>query len=116
MKRAVAAPLLSVLLPGLGQLVNRQAGKGAALVAVSGLVALVGVGLTMFKLNHAMVRIMDLPPNEQTLDALSKAMWQEGVGALAVLGCVFLAMLVFSIWDAYRVGKRLDSADQVKEG
>lgn len=116
MKRAVAAPLLSILLPGLGQLVNRQAGKGAALVAVSGLVALVGVGLTMFKLNQAMVRIMDLPPNEQTLDALSKAMWQEGVGALAVLGCVFLAMLVFSIWDAHRVGKRLDQADKAVEG
>ncbi len=111
----MAAPLLSILLPGLGQLVNRQAGKGAALVAVSGLVALVGVGMAMFKLNHAMVRIMDLPPNEQTLDALSKAMWQEGVGALAALGCVFLVMMIYSIWDAHRVGKRLDNADQAKE-
>jgi hypothetical protein len=107
----VVAPILSVLLPGLGQLINRQAGKGAALVAVSGLAALVGVGLTMFKLNNAMVRVMELPPSEQTLDALSKAMWQEGVGSLAALGCLFLAMMIYSIIDAYRVGKRLDSAD-----
>lgn len=116
MKRAVAAPLLSILLPGLGQLVNRQAGKGAALVAVSGLVALVGVGLAMYKLNQAMVRIMDLPKAEQNLDSLSRAMWQEGIGYLVVLGCVFLAMLVFSIWDAHRVGKRLDQAEGAIEG
>lgn len=115
MRRAVVAPLLSVLLPGLGQLVNRQAGKGAALVAVSGLMALVGVGLAMFKLNKAMMKIMDLPPNEQTLDALSRAMWQEGVGYLAVLGCLFLAMLAFSILDAYKVGKRLDAVGQPEE-
>jgi TM2 domain-containing membrane protein YozV len=115
MKRAVAAPLLSILLPGLGQLVNRQAGKGAALVAVSGLVALVGVGLTMFKLNQAMVRIMDLPPNEQTLDALSKAMWQEGVGLWRCWAACSWPCWCFPFGMPTRVGKRLDSADQVKE-
>ncbi len=115
MRRALAAPLMSILLPGLGQLVNRQAGKGAALVAVSGLIALLGVGLAMYKLNQAMVRILDLPEKEQTLDALSRAMWQEGVGYLTVLGLVFLAMLVYSVWDAHRVGKRLDSVEGAKE-
>ena len=115
MRRAVVAPLMSILLPGLGQLINRQAGKGAALVALSGLAALVGVGLTLFKLNKAMAKVLDLPPKEQTLDALSRAMWQEGVGDLAVLGCVFLAMLAFSILDAFRVGKRLDAVGHPEE-
>lgn len=115
MKRAVAAPLLSILLPGLGQLVNRQAGKGAALVALSGLVALVGVGLAMFKLSSASVRVYELPAEQQNLEALSQAMWQEGAGSLIALGSVFLAMMIFSIWDARRVGKRLDSAEQTIE-
>jgi hypothetical protein len=116
MRRALVAPLMSILLPGLGQLINRQAGKGAALVAISGLIALLGVGLAMYKLNKAMVRILDLPQREQTLDTLSRAMWQEGVGYLGVLGVVFLIMLAFSIWDAHKVGKRLDMAEVVKEG
>lgn len=116
MKRAVAAPLLSILLPGLGQLVNRQAGKGAALVAASGLIALLGVGLALYKLNKAAMALLELPEKERSIEALSRAMWQQGVGYLAVLGCVFLAMLVFSIWDARRVGKRLDRAATAKEG
>jgi hypothetical protein len=115
MKRAVAAPLLSILLPGLGQLVNRQAGKGAALVALSGLVALVGVGLAMYKLNQAMVKVMELPSNEQNLEALSQAMWQQGAGSLLALACVFVVMMIFSIWDAHKVGKRLDSVEQTPE-
>jgi hypothetical protein len=115
MKRAVAAPILSILLPGLGQLVNRQAGKGAALVGGSGLVALVGVGLAMYKLNQAMVKVMELPPHEQNLEALSKAMWQQGAGSLLALACVFVVMMIFSIWDAHKVGKRLDQADQAIE-
>ncbi len=112
MRRAVVAPLLSILLPGLGQLVNRQAGKGAALVAGSGLLALVGVGLALYKLNQAAVTLLELPEKQRTLEALSRAMWDQGVGYLLVLGGVFLAMLVFSVIDAAKVGKRLDRRAQ----
>ena len=111
MRRAVVAPLMSLLLPGLGQLVNRQPGKGAALVAGSGLLALVGVGLALYKFNRAAVALLDLPPKQRTLEAFSRAMWDQGVGYLLVLGGLFLALLVFSLIDARRTGRRLDQVE-----
>ena len=46
MRRAPVSPLLSgLVIPGLGQLVNRQVGKGAMLVAAASLLFMLTLGL-----------------------------------------------------------------------
>ena len=84
MKRAVVSPLCSLVVPGLGQLINRQAGKGAVLVMGSGLIFMGVFGLFVYKLSQAGNQIAQLPPAQQTMQALSRALWEQGVAGLAV--------------------------------
>jgi hypothetical protein len=116
MKRAVVSPLLSLVVPGLGQLINRQAGKGAVLVMGSGLIFMGVFGLFVYKLSQAGNQVAQLPPAQQTMQALSRALWEQGVAGLAALLGLYAALLLYGVVDAAASGRRLDRAADGEEG
>lgn len=89
--RAGIAGLLSAVLPGLGQLYNREWAKGAGFLA--GTLALLGlfvnsIGLQQFET----VAQTGIPP--------------ESSGSLLLISVSLLGLAVWSIADAARVAKR----------
>jgi hypothetical protein len=114
MRRALVSPVLSVAMPGLGQLVNRQPGKGAALVLGAGLVFLGVFGVFLHKLNLAWVQVSGLDPARQTMESLSQALWDQGVASLAALLGLYVAMVIYAAVDAARWGRRLDAAPETE--
>ncbi len=112
MRRAVVSPLLSLVMPGVGQMVNRQPGKGVILVAVSTVIFLVAMGMFLYKLNRAVVNLGELPPGADPMPALHQAMWAQGVSWLWVLGGLYLVVLAYAMWDAWRHGRAWDRGEE----
>jgi hypothetical protein len=114
MRRAWVSPALSVAMPGLGQLINGQPGKGAALVLGAGLIFLGVFGVLLHKLNLAWVQVSELEPARQTMESLSRALWDQGVASLAALLGLYVALVVYAAVDAARWGRRLDAAPKAE--
>ncbi|MDT3428402.1 arabinogalactan oligomer/maltooligosaccharide transport system permease protein [Paenibacillus forsythiae] len=108
--RKVAA-VLSVLLMGLGQLYNRQYGKGIMLLIFSSL----GIYTAVTRLPHAVWGIVTLGEKERHLEKVGK-IYKQVMGDhsifLLVEGLITIFLLVVFVWmyflnikDAYRTGK-----------
>lgn len=111
MKHAIVSPLLSAfVLPGLGQIINRQVIKGLALmggitVIFLGLVVKVFLDLSRVT-GELMTADLTLPP-----DASAK-FWvlirQQDLTLMYVFLALGLILWVYGIIDALIVGRRID--------
>jgi hypothetical protein len=101
MKRAVVAPLLSVFMPGMGQLINRQPVKGGLMV-----------GLTFYKASQAIMAMGEPDPAIDKWAALNVQLVAQGVVWLLVMLGLYLAVLVWSVIDAWRWGRVLDREEE----
>lgn len=110
MKRARIAPLLSFFMPGLGQILNRQAGKGAALVTGVSVLFMVTLGLFVHKFSKAAMALGHAPAGSDKFALLHKELLAQGVTWLLVLAAVYLLVLAFAVYDAWRAGRDLDRA------
>jgi len=108
--KRISAPLLSgMVLPGLGQLINRQLGKGALLICLMSLFFMTFLFLVVYQVSHAMGAV-----DQAAVQAMGK--WQalgaqlarQGTGWLWGLGVVGFAIWLYAVIDAARVGARLD--------
>jgi hypothetical protein len=94
MRNPAIAGILSGLLPGLGQLYNRQWGKGAAfLIGALILDAVLGVSTGFIKL----------------LESASRRLSPEEASTLLVNSIPFLALALWSVVDAVRTARRTQS-------
>jgi TM2 domain-containing membrane protein YozV len=84
------AGLLSALVPGLGQVYNRQWGKGVAFLA--------GVVALMLELSHL--------ADQAQLDRAAAGAPLENTGLIIGLLLLFLALVIWSIADAARTARR----------
>ena len=113
MKHAIVSPLLSALvLPGLGQIINRQVIKGLALmggitVIFMGLVVKVFLDLSRVT-GDLMTPDLTLPPDA------SARFWvlirQQDLTLLYVLLALGLILWLYGIIDAVIAGLRIDRA------
>ncbi|MEW5913356.1 MAG: hypothetical protein AB1814_12420 [Thermodesulfobacteriota bacterium] len=108
MRRSVVAPLLSALvIPGLGQIVNRQVAKGALLVAASSLLFMVGLGVTFHQVSKAVLALEGQAPVDKWA-ALRAQLISQGTTWLWVLFALLAVLWLFAVVDAWRWGKRRD--------
>lgn len=116
MKRAVIAPLCSALvIPGLGQLINRQPGKATLLILGVSAVLLVAVFAILYKFNAAVASAsLSGVPEGQLMATAMETMRSQGLGALAWLAGLYALVWLYAVVDAARWGLRLDR--QAKEG
>ncbi|MGD8561082.1 MAG: hypothetical protein PVG03_01035 [Desulfarculaceae bacterium] len=117
MRRALVAPLASgLVMPGLGQLINRQPGKGAALIMGASLLFLITLGLAFYKVSQALIAMGELAPGGDKWAALRAELINQGSGWLLVLFVIFAAIWLYAVIDAFRTGRRLDRAPQPGQG
>ncbi len=106
MARALVAALLSgLIMPGLGQLFNRQFKRGGLIIAgMSVLVVSLSVALFMSLRRAVLAFGDDLPPESERWSALAEmASSQDQTAVLVVLG-LMAAMWLFAVIDAVRGG------------
>ena len=109
MKRAVISPLLSgLVIPGLGQLVNRQVGKGALLVAAASLLFMATLGFTLHKITQAAIAL-DGYNGPDKFGALRAQLLKEGTIWLWVLGGLMAALWIYAVYDAWQGGRARDA-------
>ena len=110
MKKAIVSTLCSALIiPGLGQIINQDLKKGVLLLGgifflfVAGIIKLVRLVNSLFRSGH--VDISD----PQVIMARLRA---ENTTLLWVVGVLFLLIWVYSVVDAYVVGRRIDQREE----
>ncbi|MBI4775048.1 MAG: hypothetical protein HY788_12875 [Deltaproteobacteria bacterium] len=109
MKRRLISPLVSgLVLPGTGQVLNRQPIKGIALIAGTTVLFLLILMKVLVDLNRVFQTTPDLSPDPQIIQKLASAMSEQDHTYLMVLVILLLCVWIFSIVDAYIHGKRLD--------
>lgn len=111
MKRAVVAPLLSLFMPGMGQLINRQPVKGGLMVALVSLLFIATLGLAFYKVSHAIAALDPIPEGVDKWAALNVQLVAQGIVWLLIMLALYVVVLIWAVFDAWRGGKALDAAE-----
>ena len=110
MRRAVLSPLLSLLVPGMGQIVNRQLLKGSLMVAAMSLMFIILLAFGLHEFSKAVVAIQEAGAPPGDIAALSAQLRSQGFVWLVVLGGLLMALWVYAVVDAHLGGKAQDLA------
>jgi len=112
MKPTLLAPLLSAfILPGLGQIVNREVRKGALMIAAVSLLFMSLLFKVLFDLNRAFQSLPGEPFQGQvpSFSFITEALAKQDHAGLLLLFFLLALVWVHSIWDAYRGAKKNES-------
>lgn len=112
MRRGIVSPLVSLLVPGLGQLLNRELFKGSLMVAAMSLLFIMLLGFGMHQFSQAVVAIQDAGAKPGDFAALSVQLRAQGVTWLFVLGGLLAALWTYAVLDAWRGGRRRDAQER----
>jgi len=106
-KKTVLSPLCSALvIPGLGQILNQDLKKGAFILMLV-FVLFLGAVTKLYVIIRALVKTFKTRPDPATvMDRLGS----EDLSALWILLAAFALLWLYSVVDAYRVGKKADHA------
>lgn len=117
MRKAVASPLMSALImPGVGQLNNKQVQKAGLMVSGSSLLFLVFFALLTMKLWAALGTLDQATPGQSVWMAIVERVAAQGLGWLWLMMALALPLWLYGVIDAFWVGRRLDAqADQAGE-
>ena len=112
MKKQFLAPLCSgLVIPGLGQLLNAELKKGGYLLAAVFILFIAGTVKLYF-----LLRLLFEDPNisAKTPGELSQVV--QGDPVFCILMLLFAGIWIYSVIDAFLVGKRLDRSSEESEG
>ncbi len=112
MKKYITSTLASALIvPGLGQVVNRQIKKGLIIMSCVFILIIV---IFYHLIKTAMSVIEDLAPEDINYAILSDRLHNYDLSSLKIIIIVFLAVWIYSIIDSFLVGVRIERNEQVK--
>lgn len=110
MGRAIRSALMSALvMPGVGQLHNKQVRKAGLMVSASSLLFLIFFSLLVMKIWAAIATIEQAPKELGVWMALLERMAANGLGWLWLMVAVALPLWLYGVIDAFVVGRRLDA-------
>jgi len=110
MKKAIASPLCSgLIIPGLGQIMNRDLKKGGLLLGGVFLLFIAGI-LKLAHLVHSIFRSgnIDIADPEVIMARLRA----EDLTLLWAMATLFVLLWVYSVVDAYVGGRRIDEMEE----
>ncbi len=116
MGRALTSPLLSLLVPGLGQIMNRQLLKGSLMVAAMSLLFIILLGFGLHEFSKAVIAIQEAGAQPGDMEALSAQLRSQGFIWFLVLGGLLAALWVYAVVDAHRGGKARDALEAAGGG
>ena len=109
MKRTILAPLLSAfVLPGLGQVINRQVRKAFLLMAAVFILFLALLINLLYDLNKVLFSL-PLEAFEKThhpFATVAQALSRRDKTLLLFLVLVLTAVWAYAVWDAFSVAKK----------
>jgi len=110
MKRSLAAPLLSALMPGVGQILNRQFPKAGLMIFGFSLLFLGLFFKLLYDLNQVLMslnwEVLEKDPHR--FQTVTQAMAGRSTTLLLVLVLLLVAFWAYGVWDAYTQGRKLD--------
>lgn len=108
MKRSVLAPICSAfIIPGAGQVINRQLGKGLALIGATTVIILVLVVKIIMDLSNVMSRIpLDKIGGDEMAPLIIEGMRGRNMTTLLIIVLIGFALWVYGIVDAYINGRK----------
>ena len=109
MRRAIVSPLLSLLVPGMGQILNRQLFKGSIMVAAMSLLFIIMLGFGLHQFSRAVVAIQEAGAQPGDFAALSAQLRAQGVTWFLVLGGLLACLWIYAVVDAFQGGRRRDA-------
>lgn len=115
MKHSILAPLCSAfVLPGLGQVLNRQIGKGVALMGAITVIVLSLIVKLLLDLSAVMNQVMgsDLNVGAEKLPLLIEGMRSRNLTLLVILLVIGFIIWAYSIIDAYLHARNYTPADE----
>ncbi len=109
MRKAVVSPLLSLLVPGLGQILNRELFKGSIMVAAMSLLFIIMLGFGLHQFSRAVVAIQEAGAPPGDFAALGAQLRAQGSAWFMVLGGLLACLWAYAVLDAWRGGRRRDA-------
>ena len=107
MKKYILSPLCSALIiPGLGQVLNNNLKKGVCLLAIVFILFIAGTVKLAFMVNSI---LKGLGMNKLDLRIIQERLQGEDISVLWVLLAAFSMVWIYSVLDAFWVGKKLES-------
>jgi hypothetical protein len=110
MKRTLVAPLLSALMPGVGQILNRQFPKAGLFLAGFSILFLALLFKILFDLNQVLLslnwELLEKDPHR--LQTIAQALGQRGNTVLLSLVVLLMAFWVYNVWDAFSQAKKME--------
>jgi hypothetical protein len=111
MKKTILAPLLSAfVLPGLGQVINRQFLKAGVLMAAVMMFFLALVFKILYDLNTVFLNLpaATLEKSPRPLETVALALSQKDKTVLLGLLFGLVALWTYGIWDAFIVARKME--------
>ncbi len=107
----LTAPLLSgLVMPGLGQVINRQPGKGALLIVAMSLFIMALLFMTASEVSRAILALGEAGVPAESWAALREELARRGAGWLWYLLAPMAGLWLYAVVDAARWGARRDRA------
>ncbi len=110
MKKAIASPLSSAfVIPGLGQILNKELKKGILLLGGVFLLFIIGV-IKIVQLIKAIIQAGHL--ESLTPDDIMLRLKAQDSSLLWVIMALFTALWLYSVIDAFLQGRKIDMAEE----
>lgn len=110
MKHTFTAPLLSALIPGVGQIINRQFPKAGLFMAGFSVLFMALFFKALYDLNQVMLSLNweRLEKDPQPFRTISQGLGQRSKTVLLVLLILLFGFWAYNVWDAYSQAKKLE--------
>jgi hypothetical protein len=108
MKRTLMAPLLSALMPGVGQIINRQLPKAGLFLAGFSILFLAVFFKVLYDLNQVLLSLNweRLEKDPQRFRTIAQALGQRSKTVLLILLILLLGFWAYNVWDAFSQARK----------
>jgi len=108
MKRTLTAPLLSALLPGVGQIINRQFPKAGLFIAGFSILFMALFFKVLYDLNQVMMSLNWelLEKDPYRLQTITRALGQRSKMVLLILVLFLIGFWAYNVWDAFSQARK----------
>jgi len=108
MKRAFIAPLLSALIPGVGQIINRQFPKAGLFIAGFSILFLALFFKVLYDLNQVMMalnwELLEKDPHR--IQTITRVLGQRSKTVLLILLILLVGFWAYNVWDAFSQARK----------
>ena len=110
MRPTLTAPLLSALMPGVGQIINRQFPKAGLFIAGFSILFLALFFKVLYDLNRVMMslnwELLEKDPHR--LQTIARALGQRSKTVLLILLIFLIGFWAYNVWDAFSQARKLE--------